>query len=332
MILCPMCSKELKNRRTLGVHLSRSHIFSSVLEKETILVYTLFGEIEVEKIKNEYVDEKYSAYELPIDIIKYLTLLGVKRTSKQERATERYKTNYKNSIVKKYGVDNISKIKSVQQKKEETAAKKYGSYGNYLSTQRQNMRAGYDDYVGSEKHVSTLLKQQETCLERYGDKNFGRGIEAKEKSKVSLKETIASWTYEERLSRTSIAREAVCHRGGYSSKPEKRVQKILIDLDVSALYNKHLWKYNWDMVIDKIIIEVQGTMWHAKPDRYKATDLIMGKLLASDIWAKDTRKQTKAKEEGYIVIEIWEDEINKRTDEGLTNLVKERLIENGYEF
>jgi G:T-mismatch repair DNA endonuclease (very short patch repair protein) len=332
MILCPMCSKELKNRRTLGVHLSRSHIFSSDLEKETMLVYTLFGEIEVEKIKNEYVDEKYSAYELPIDIVKYLTLLGVKRTSKQERATERYKTNYKNSIVKKYGVDNISKVKSVQQKKEDTVAKNYGSYNNYLATQRQNMRAGYDDYVGSEKHVSTISKQQETCLERYGDKNFGCGIEAKEKSKVSLKETIASWTYEERLSRTSIAREAVCSRGGYSSKPEKRVQKILIDLGVIALHNKHLWKYNWDIVIDKIIIEVQGTMWHAKPDRYKATDLIMGKLLASDIWAKDTRKQTKAKEEGYTVIEIWEDEINKRTDEELTNLVKERLIENGYEF
>ncbi len=57
-----------------------------------------------------------------------------------------------------------------------------------------------------------------------------------------------------------------------------------------------MWNYNFDMVFDKLIIEVQGDMWHANPLFYKENDLIMGKLLAKDIWAKDERKKKKAEE------------------------------------
>ena len=86
------------------------------------------------------------------------------------------------------------------------------------------------------------------------------------------------------------------------------------------------------MVNSNLILEIQGTMWHADPKKYKATDLIMGKILAKDIWDKDYRKKKKAEDAGYIVIEIWEDEINSKTDEELSFLVKTRLLENGYVF
>lgn len=336
MILCPLCNTEFKNRRCLSCHLATTHKtdFNTDLDKERLLVYTIFGKEEVEKLVLDYQSEKYSIHELPLDISKYLSLLGIKRTSKEERKTERYKTKYLKSIQEKYGNDitNISQVKEVQKKKERTVSEKYGSYEIYLEHQRGLMKDGFNDYVGTEKHKNTVRKIETTCLERYGHSNFGNGKDALTRSKQTRKDIIAQWSYEERLERTSKARESVNHRGGYSSKPEKRVRKALIDLNVESVYNKHIWNYNWDMVIENILIEVQGVMWHAKPSKYKETDLIMGKILAKDIWEKDKRKHAKAKDEGYKVIEIWEDEIWDRDDFELCELVKERLIVNGYVF
>jgi G:T-mismatch repair DNA endonuclease (very short patch repair protein) len=331
---CPICKKKFTARAQLSGHLTKIHKLENNLEKEQMIVYEIFGESEVEKIVNDYIQEKYCIYDLPIDIAKYLSLLGVKRTSKQERMTDRYKQKYLNGIQQKYGTEitNISQVKKIQSKKEKTYSDKYGSYENYLLNCRNNMQIGFNNYVKTDKFNKTYQKIKNTCLEKYGHENFGLGEAAKCKSIKTKKETIAQWDYEERLSRTSKAREAVNSRGGYSSKPEKRVRKALIDLDIEAAYNKHLFNYNWDLIIDKFIIEVQGIMWHAKPTKYKESDLIMGKILAKDIWEKDKKKQTKARTEGYIVIEIWEDEISSRNDIELCELVKNRLIENGYEY
>lgn len=335
MIQCQICQKEFLRKCEISLHLSTTHkdSFQNSLEKERFLVYALYGKEEVDNCVEDYLNEKYCVYDLPIKISKYLNLLGVKRTSKEERKTDRYKQKYLKGIQEKYGaeVTNISQIKSVQEKKQETCAKKHGSYEEYLKHHRNLMREGYDEYIGTDDHKEALDKIKSTCLEKYGHENFGVGDVAKEKSKQTKKETIAKWTYEERLYRTSKAREAVCHRGGYSSKPEKRVRKSLIDLDIEAQYNKHMWNYNWDLVLSSnIIIEVQGTMWHAKPGLYEADDLIMGKILAKDIWEKDKRKHKKAVAEGYKVIEIWEDEIKLRNDDQLQTLLQEKLIENEY--
>lgn len=337
MIQCPICFTDHKNRRTLSYHLTRSHrdCFTSELDKEIILTHTLFGVNNVTKAIQDYIDEKFCINNLPFDIAKLLELMGLKRTSKQERATNRYKQKYIEAIQSKYGSDitNISQIKAVQEKKEKTYTKKYGSYQQYLIHQRNKMIVGYRNYLQSDLHLETMKKIKQTCFERYGSSNFGQGDLARIKASKTRKEIIATWDYEEKLARTSAARQAINHRGGFSSKPEKRVRKILIDLDIEAKYNVHMWNYNWDLVIDRnIIIEVQGTMWHAKPQIYNEDDLIMGKIVAKDIWEKDRRKRLKAESEGYSVVEIWEDEINSKNDEQLQTLVIERLKQSGYEF
>jgi G:T-mismatch repair DNA endonuclease (very short patch repair protein) len=335
MISCPICLKEFKDRRIFGLHLSRTHrnYFSNDLEKEKLLVDTLFGGDLVEKIKLDYVNCRYCINNLPIDISKYITLLGIKRTSKQERSTERYKQTYTKSIFEKYGVDNISKSDIVQAKKVQTIEKKHGSYEKYLEQHRDFMTEGYkiynnDEHRKEEQHSKAIA----TYISKFGCDNPTKNPLVKSKLSHTQKNRIAKLTDDERLSMTSKARESVSHRGGYSSKPEKRVRKSLIDLNIEACYNKHIWNYNWDLVVGKFLIEVQGTMWHAKPGLYKETDLIMGKLLAKDIWLKDAKKHKKAKEEGYTVIEIWEDEIAKYNDEELTTFIKERLENNGFLF
>jgi G:T-mismatch repair DNA endonuclease (very short patch repair protein) len=259
----------------------------------------------------------------------------LKRTNSQEKRTERYKQKYENTLKIKYGeeITNPSQLDWVQKKKEDSCSLKHESYQNYLIKQRSFMRKGYTEYVSDKERLTeSRSKAKNTCLQKYGHENFGAGKIAKEKRIKTHSNTIKTWDYEERLKRTSKARESVNHRGGYSSAPEKRIRKALVELDIDFQSNSHLWNYNFDMVFGKYIIEVQGDMWHANPQKYKPTDLIMGKILAADIWAKDKRKKEKANNNGYILIEIWENEISNKTESELIEMVRFKLKENNYDF
>lgn len=337
MIECPLCNNKFNNRRTFGLHLSTTHRsqFNADVDKERVLVYTLFGKDDVELTIHSYTNTLFCIDTLPIDIAKYITLLGIKRTSCEERKTHRYKNKYLSSIQLRYGcnITNISQVKSVQEKKEHTAITNYGSYENYLSNNRENMKIGYEDFArDTTKVANARSKAIATCITKYGVDNPAKSLPIRAKMGESQKVYCSLLSEDELRARTANARAAVCSRGGFSSKPEKRVRKSFVDLDICVEYNKNIWNYNWDIVFDRCIIEVQGVMWHAKPDRYKATDLIMGKLLVADLWKKDKKKHAKARSQGYTVIEIWEDEIAKCNDDELTTLVTERLTENGYKF
>jgi G:T-mismatch repair DNA endonuclease (very short patch repair protein) len=335
MLKCKFCQKEFKDRRCFSVHINRMHKneFKDDLEREEYIVYSVFGKEYVESLVEDYKNEKHCVSTLPVDISKLLFLMGIKRSSKEERKTKRYKDKYLSSIQEKYGdnITNVSQVQSVQKKKEETFAKNYGSYEEYLSQCRTKMMESYvNNYKDSAIQLDAMEKCKSTCLLRYGQENFGQGKEAKEKKAKTKKETIEKWTYEERLSRTSNARASVTQRGGFSSKPEKRIRFCLTELGIDFESNKHMWHYNYDMVFGKYIIEVQGDFWHANPELYKADDLIMGKIIARDLWIKDERKKKKANENGYTLIPIWENEITKKTDEELISLVEQKLIENEY--
>lgn len=339
MINCPLCFKKLNDRKGFSAHLTHCHKneFSSPLEKERIIVYTLFGEALVSKIITDYVEEKYSIYELPIDIVNLLKFMGLKRTSKEERQTQRYKQKYLSGIQKKYGneITNISQVKEIQLKKERTVSKNFGSYDNYLKNQRINMRCGYEAFLLDEERAGkTYSNIKKSFLNKYGVDNPSKLKEVRIKNSIESKNRFAKMTLEERRLITAAARAAVSSRGGFSSGIEKRIRDILLVLNVASEYNKPLWNYNWDFVLDgfPILIEVQGIMWHAKPTLYRSTDLIMGKILVSDIWEKDKRKKLKALQEGFSVLEIWEDEIRCRSDDELLIFVKEGLIKYGYVF
>jgi G:T-mismatch repair DNA endonuclease (very short patch repair protein) len=343
MITCEFCKKEFKDRHGFGIHLATTekHQFPAgndfEMHKERVLVNTLFGQENVDMICQDYIDGKLCTHDIRKsgkDISKLILLLGIKRTSKEERKTKRYKDKYLTSIQKKYGdhITNISQVPEIQKKKEFTFAKKYGSYEKYLRFRSNSRQEAYQKYVGTDKHKETIIKIEDTCEERYGVRNFGAGAAAKAKRIKSHAETVAMWDYDERLSRTSAARAAVCHSGGFSSKPEKRIQHCLTELNIEFEKNVHLWNYNYDMVFEKFIVEVQGDMWHANPLFYKDTDLIMGKIVAKDLWEKDKKKKQKAENNEYELIAIWECDITKKKDEELIEFVKCKLLEAGYVF
>lgn len=333
MLNCSICYKNFENRKSLSNHLTGSYKNLSKLEKEKIIINSLYNENDINNCLNDYINEKYAFYNLPIDIRKYITLLGLKRTSKEERRTNRYKDKYISSIREKYGSDiiNVSQNKEVKQKIKNTILNKYNSYEDYSKHIRKQMNDGLLKWkINKDNLNKSKSKYLATMISKYGVDNPSKILFVREINSIKQKEKMNKLSYEEKLKYTAKAREAVCNRGGYSSKIEKRVQKILIDLDITFITNKNLWNYNWDIIFDKFIIEVQGTMWHANPKIYKETDLIMGKLLARDIWEKDRKKRIKAESSGYCLIEIWEDDINRRTDEELLIFIKDKLNEFRY--
>lgn len=335
MIVCGVCGKEFNTARGFSNHFTRNHHdFASPVEKEKARLYTIHTKELVDQLIADYIAEKHCVLSLPIDISRLIKIMGIKRSSSDERKTDRYKQLVKSSVQKKYGEEytSVSQVPAIRAKMNETIGKKYGGYDNYLKMCRERMAVGGEKYRLTEKYVHDVAKLRQIVLEKYGHANFGSGKAAMEKAAITRRAKVASWSYEERLRRTAKARNAVCHRGGYSSKPEKRVGDAVRTLGIDAKYNIQQWHFSWDIIIDdKFIIEVQGVMWHAKPGVYKEDDIIMGKLVARDLWAKDKRKRERATAEGYVVIEIWEDEIRQcKTEESLCQLVKNRLTEHGY--
>ena len=120
MINCSICDTQCKDRKGFSSHTSRMHKFDNDAQKEKYIVYTIYGKESVDNTTLAYINEEYCIQNLPIDIGKYLQLMGLKRTSKEERKTNRYKNKYINSIRIKYNdnnITNISQVKEVQNKK-----------------------------------------------------------------------------------------------------------------------------------------------------------------------------------------------------------------------
>jgi len=330
MIKCNFCNAEFKNRRGIALHLStkENKNFSSDLNREEYLVNMLFGAENVKKVLSKYINEEICFNDIrvsDIDICKYVELLGIKRTHAEEKKTKRYTEKVKNTLLERYGVDNVSQIPGMVEKVKQTNIKKYGTYENYLAEKCSELHEGYKKFKNSEKFNETQEKIKQTNLERYGHENFGSGARAKEKSIETRKELYKEMTLDEKRNITSKARKSIKHRGGGGSKIELRVRKALDAIGIDYKCNQSMWDYNYDMVFDNIIIEVQGDLWHANPNKYKADDFIMKTKKVSEIWEKDKRKKEIAENNNYILIPIWECDIKPKSDEQLITFIKELI-------
>lgn len=325
---CPLCTKELQSRKVLSYHLTRNHsdLNMTDLEKETLIVTTLFSNESIKEVEEGYIAEKYPITGLPIDIVKYLTLKGLKRTASEEKKTNRYKEKYIATLLNKYGVDNVSKLEDIKQKKMETYISKFTSKEEAIKTKSSELLEGFKEYLKDEHRVEMAMdKTRQSLILKYGVDNVAKIPEVRQINSIKSKKYMQSFTKEQRRDITLNARKAVVSRGGGLSKPEKFVRACLENNNYKFETNKFIEKYNFDIVFeDKLIIEVNGDMWHANPLYYSADDLIMNKRKASDIWLKDKIKKETVEALGYKVIYVWEHE-TKTTEELLLKLIIKRI-------
>lgn len=78
-----------------------------------------------------------------------------------------------------------------------------------------------------------------------------------------------------------------------------------------------------DCIISNVIIEYNGSYWHADPRRYNGETIIHHNKTAKQIWGEDDRKRKIYNNLGYTVIYVWSDDFLYNHDNCISQLIDE---------
>jgi len=195
------------------------------------------------------------------------------------------------------------------------------------------------DYCNVEiRNTSSAAKQEivrerykKTVNERYGVENVSQASEIQNKKRETFKRNYGVdnifktegfynnwWNKMSEKEKEEICRKKTAGLGCKSTL-EKKIQIALNTIGVEYTSQFYLKKKRYDFKIGNIIIETNGDYWHASPKKYKKDDIIKYPnnvfKKASDVWKKDIKKKRLAEKNGYTVVYIWEDELNKMTEQ-----------------
>lgn len=314
---CIICNKDTGTfNGKLKTHITKHH-YVDELQNELVYIKSSLNITDsvLEKIKNQYLEgctiqELIKQYNFDFSI--YFKLLGIKRTNSESKKTKKYIEKYKNSIIAKYGVDNLSKSPTVKERKKKTFMKNYGYENNFCNPTIGNHARLLIDYDICQKRL------EESVYKKYGVSNVAKLDFVRKKMSESAKKRIIDIPYEERLRLTEAARSNV----KYTSSLELRIQDILNRNCVTYTSNKFLYSYNFDILFtNKKVLEIQGDYWHANPKQYKSDDILLGNLTAGEVWKKDNKKRLILEKNGYKVYYLWESEINNMTDDDIIKFI-----------
>lgn len=143
----------------------------------------------------------------------------------------------KNAIFEKYGVDNISKLDSIKNKKIETHLKNYGTEQPFQSEHfKQKTKITWLEKYGVEHHLQNkeqMAKQNATCLKKYGTEYAIQNKDIKEKAlntmveKYGVEYALQSDIIKENTKHTNLKKYGIewscqleqCNESQYHFKP-----------------------------------------------------------------------------------------------------------------
>jgi G:T-mismatch repair DNA endonuclease (very short patch repair protein) len=206
---------------------------------------------------------------------------------------------YKKTCMEKYGVDNVSKVLDIKNKKSDTFMKNYGVDNIFKNNE-------FKKWIIDNNFAWNNLTDDENeirkCKQKESIKKYWNNLNDEQKNKIF----------------------------NYNGKSnlETKISEVLNNLSISYTTQFPLKGklFDFRLVNTNILIEVNGDYWHCNPEIYNIDESIKfpgGYKKVSDIWDKDRDKRIKAEEIGYFVIYIWESEIKKTKD--LTSLVLNKL-------
>ena len=332
---CPFCKKEIKKYD--GNHIYRcsnlkdkneikfkfiEYNFPVISKKEVLVQQYEINLMSLPDIKDKYnIDYK--------SILFLLDYYKIKKRSISESAKKISCKKYIKTCNEKYGVDNVSQINEVKEKKKKTFIKNYG----------------VDNIWKSKEYYDWLHK---FMINKYGKKSVPningnanpfniKGISEEDKWKRIKKANKGTTKYWNSLSDDEknklIQKRCKNLVTNYNSKLESRVSEILSQFNIE--HTKQFWinRKSYDIRINKTkyIIEVQGDFWHGNPQLYCENDKLnhpLKPILAKELWEGDLKKRKNAEKYNYVIIYLWESDINKMNDEEILNNILEH-IENG---
>lgn len=315
MKYCPYCKKEIR---------PSSHIYScaklhGITKERTDIKYDFisynFNELCDEMLLRDlYIDKLYSLpmfnSEFGIDS-KSLTFLldyfNIERRGISESACKISTEKYKKTVLDRYGVDNVSKLEHIKQKKRNTILHNYGVDNIW-------------------KHPSYYKLCETAIYEKYNmTLSEFRSLKSKNVWKQKSPSERIEW-----LNSSIHHPNTIRKSGGYTiSSLETRVSSILDELLVSYEtqfyikdHNAKCKLYDFHIKNTNILIEVQGDFWHANPKIYKQSDELIfpsGRITVRDIHSRDVYKFDIAYKNGYVVKYIWESDMKQMSDVELKN-------------
>ena len=191
-----------------------------------------------------------------------------------------------------------------------------------MISKRQNLSSlksfqnRYGEKLGLEKYNERIKKFKQT----YENKDE-KTKEKENKSRGRTKEQLIEIYGEEK------ALEILKNRLPKTKSVSKLETRVFNELkkDYPTIKKQKIIKKNenyyiFDIVINNIIFEINGTYWHADSRKYKEDDIIYRGLTAKEIWQKDRIKKDAAELNGYVIFYIWEEEINSDFNKTIQNI------------
>lgn len=153
------------------------HNLTSISES----IYWIINDLSKKPVCSKYCDKC-------IYILKFISIKeGYKKAcSKCIYYTIEYKKNLQNSIEARYGVDNIAKLKSTQEKRKQTSLKKYGTESpNQSELVKKKKKETLLKNFGEEGLSHSLIKEKkkQTCLQKYGTEHHTKLQSVQDKRK-----------------------------------------------------------------------------------------------------------------------------------------------------
>lgn len=203
-------------------------------------------------------------------------------------SSEEIKNKKKQTYLKHYGVDNISKLDSMQQFKKQNYLKKYG-VESYTQTQeyKEKSRQTCLKKYGKEYFTQTQNykdKVKATCLKNYGTDSYFNTSEFKNFLKEHQEEILEKITYSKKQNNSFNV-----------SGQEERVYKLLLTKfnkdDIKRQYKSKLYSFACDFYIKSLdlYIEYNGNWTHGKQS-FDKDNLEHQRIL--EVW-KEKAKESK---------------------------------------
>lgn len=349
---CPYCDdiisgmSHFKNNHK-NINISKDDIYLLMIEK----TFNCKTDDIISDYKNGYslpdIKKKYNiSYKVTDKIltIKNIEIRNIKDSCNDNRSDKIRKTS-----IKKYGVDNISKLENIKEKKKNTFIINYGvdnifkldAFKNKILEIRENYtiddwkiidekikttnRIRYDvDYPT--QNINVKNKRTNNNIIKYGVSHPNKLETNKKFLSNKMKSYINNLSIDEKI---NYFKSRIIN----ISKLEEKILEILVNNKINFISQFIIENKIFDIFIKdtNILIEVNGDYWHANPNKYKETDILHfpnNNVTALSIWNRDINKEYLAKENNYTVIYLWEDDINTEIkNNNLNDFVIQKIYE-----
>lgn len=256
MIQCKICNKEFNNYAGLGSHITRIH---NIIKSDYYLKY-----IDSKFPKCENCENKAAFINLHKGFSKYCSC-------KCANSNNLKILNWKLNNIKKYGVDNTSKLDIIKEKIKLTKIEKYG-YSTNLITPEQKIktkeklleRYGVDNPTKSE---IIRNKIQQTCLERYGFTSYSKT--EKFKQETSDFNRTHTFKHTARYYYNNCWFDSSWELGYYIWLLDNNIEfKYHPDIYFEYEYNNKIYRYYPDFLINDKLYEIKGDHFFDKNNNY----------------------------------------------------------------